>query len=245
MSQTPFIFENRWNPAAKTRQTMVGASCKCGKTEWAVANSPGIGQKIFSRRGWRVSATKATCPACVGPRLLTAAQKRAAYCRIEGVPRRGTHGIENLGPDATALVPLNSVMAEKLAPVRSAMTPAFTEETPMAAEPPRIATQADNRRILDALAEHYDEARSLYRRAFSDASVAQALNVPRAWVEDVRTRFFGPDTNEAAIERAADLDKAIDLAGKATERLLAMAQDAEKIASELQAERAKLKGKAA
>ena len=75
--------------------------------------------------------------------------------------------------------------------------------------------------------------------------MAQALNLPRKWVETIRVQFYGPDTNEAALQHAADLDKAIGDAAKATDRLLAMAQEAETITAALKAQRAKLQGKAA
>lgn len=228
MSEHLFLSENRLVEGG-ARVIHVGIPCsKCGRIDWAKAPNAGFGRRIFKNRGWLIGARagKHVCPACHAPRRpdLSPAQKRAAYCRIEGVAPAAA---PIPAPD-----PVNPVMAEKLAPVLAALI--NPQEPPaMAAEPPRQPTQADNRRILDALTAHYDEELQRYRKAFSDAALAEALAVPRAWIADVRERFYGPDVNEAAAERDAKVAHALDLADAAVNRLAEMALEAEKIATDL------------
>jgi hypothetical protein len=86
--------------------------------------------------------------------------------------------------------PVKQPKEPKIVPV--AMTP----PTPAAA-PPRTATVADRRRILDHLEAAYDIDRGWYRDDGSDQKSADALQVPRAWVAEVRGGMFGEDRNEA------------------------------------------------
>lgn len=80
------------------------------------------------------------------------------------------------------------------------------EAVVMAAEEPRTPTPEERRRVRDALDEHYLEDKGCYRQNFSDKSVAAKLNVPVKWVADLReANGFGPDTNEAASVRAAEV----------------------------------------
>lgn len=114
-------------------------------------------------------------------------------------------------------------------------------EEPRRAPPPPKPTVADRRRIGEALDEHYDTDAGRYRKAFSDDAVAQKLNVPRAWVAEVRAFSYGEGAgNESDIEKAGKLDAAIQLAENAVTRIFEMAQEAEKIAADLKAARSKL-----
>lgn len=75
------------------------------------------------------------------------------------------------------------------------------------ADPPPISTLEERRRIRDALDAHYDEGAGRYRSSFSDKALAATLNVPEKWVRDLREAMgFGPDVNEKAAIRAADID---------------------------------------
>lgn len=97
---------------------------------------------------------------------------------------------------------------------------------PSAAPPPRIPTRDDRRRVLDGLEEHWNHDAGCYAKSFTDKSLAEKLNVPRAWVTAIRDEFFGTETNEAVAEntkRLADLsvrtktleDKALGIATEA------------------------------
>lgn len=84
--------------------------------------------------------------------------------------------------------------------------------TSTAAPPLRTRTLADNRRIMLALDGEYDQDKGRYRGESSDESVATGLNVPRAWVTDTRTQFFG-------------VGEGNDLAAKATLELATLRND--------------------
>jgi hypothetical protein len=75
------------------------------------------------------------------------------------------------------------------------------------AEQPRQPTIPERRQIMEELEVHYDVAAERYMAAFSDESIASKLNVPRAWVSDIRTQLFGlHGGNETELKVAADLE---------------------------------------
>jgi len=119
-----------------------------------------------------------------------------------------------------------------------------TPEEPMtSAAPPARPTRADIRAIQDALDLAYNVEAQRYVGEATDASVAEGLNLPRAWVTEERERAYGPEVNEAAsaaadkwrrnlTNRAAKLGEDIlSLAGK----LEALALEAEGIKNVLSA----------
>jgi hypothetical protein len=69
------------------------------------------------------------------------------------------------------------------------------------ADAPPVPTAADRRRIYDAVEARYDLTGPCYTGNWTDAKLAEAVNVPRAWVAEVRGQFFGPDIS--AERRAA------------------------------------------
>lgn len=115
----PFRFESQWSEAAGSFVRRVGVSCcKCGKDEWAHADRPGVGNRIFHNRGWVLGSkrTRDVCPSCRGDGSrrdgMTKAQKVKAWKAID---RRLGVQKEDLGG------PINTVLAEKLAPIKEAM----------------------------------------------------------------------------------------------------------------------------
>ncbi|AFU86674.1 hypothetical protein D869_gp240 [Caulobacter phage CcrRogue] len=95
-----------------------------------------------------------------------------------------------------------------------AMPPAAAKTLPQSAEPPRAATPAENRRILEALDTHYDTNRQCYGGDMTDEKVSKELGLPRAWIAELRERVYGPERNEAqdkaakaVVEQWAALDK--------------------------------------
>lgn len=77
--------------------------------------------------------------------------------------------------------------------------------------PPRSPTVSDRRRISDALEEHYDLRAERYLQSWSDERLGAKLDLPRAWVTDVRVQFFGAgSTNEAdnkTLDAIADIKR--------------------------------------
>lgn len=76
--------------------------------------------------------------------------------------------------------------------------------TYMKAEPPRVPTREDRRKIIDALEEHYDAGRERYKASWTDKALANKLGLPAAWVAEERDRAYGPETNEQAANRTAE-----------------------------------------
>lgn len=76
------------------------------------------------------------------------------------------------------------------------------------AQAPSEPSRDDRRRVSEALDEHYDLKRRRYVGAWNDQKLAEHLDVPRRWVEEVRDLFFGEAGSEAiegALEEMAKL----------------------------------------
>jgi len=98
---------------------------------------------------------------------------------------------------------------------------ATPKEKPMKAEQPRQPTQADKTRIRRELMDYYDEALGLYLDDFSDRKLGENLNVPFAWVANIRDAMgLGPDKNEAG----GQFNEAIKLAKDEAKKLRADAE---------------------
>ena len=124
-----------------------------------------------------------------------------------------------------------------------AMAEGFSDTGPsVVAEPPKMPTAADNRKVLDALTVQYDEDAQRYRGAWTDSKVAATLDVPRAWVTAVREQFFGPERNEEQDVKTKEIREAIQMARNAVETLTQMAITAEGIAGKLAELEAKING---
>jgi hypothetical protein len=117
------------------------------------------------------------------------------------------------------------------APVSHQIPPSPANDHPRA-EPPRQATLEQNRRIRAFLDDAYDEEAGRYYHDGSDAKAAEMLKVPRAWVTTIR-ELYGPDQNDGAAKRRAELDAAHAEAVAASARFLELAQEAEALAAKL------------
>jgi len=96
---------------------------------------------------------------------------------------------------------------------RAVTRPITQEPTPMTtptpklvvAEPPREMSKDDRRIIFAKLSDVY--AVDHYAAGWTDKRIAEDLNVPRAWVEDIRSTFFGEARdNEEVRQFLADLE---------------------------------------
>jgi hypothetical protein len=79
-------------------------------------------------------------------------------------------------------------------------------ETPLAlvrADAPRVMTPADRRKVFRAVDDAWDERHARYDGGNTDKTIATTLNVPVAWVRDIRVEAFGES------QRNADFDKAL------------------------------------
>lgn len=162
------------------------------------------------------------------PRLLPASPLIAAFRRI---------GWTNVRPDR-GVCPACSAPKPK---------PALEKPAMIAVEAPRQPTPDDKRRIREELFATYNEDKGCYSKSHSDRSVASGLNVPFAWVSQMRDALgFGPDQNEAKSAFDAEVG-AIRQQLKAfqEEVLAAVANRSDEMEKRLNAiERAGLKGAA-
>jgi hypothetical protein len=107
--------------------------------------------------------------------------------------------------------------------------------------PDRQPTRDERASIHDELTKTYDIVGQRYAGQDSDANVAGRLDLPRVWVTDLRTMFFGDhDRNQQTDRKIKELDAAIELAKAATTKLLEMAATAETLAADLRVARSKL-----
>lgn len=94
-------------------------------------------------------------------------------------------------------------------------------------------TREQRRKARDALDVHYDDERLRYRGDWTDKSLADSINVPRALLAEVRDDYYGPDRNEAEAKRRANLTAALAEAEKTLERLMNTATDCETLINNL------------
>ena len=147
------------------------------------------------------------------PSKMPPAQKRAAFNRIKQ---------DNIA----------KAMREKEPRVSVPTTIIIPEEEPAmatTAEQPRVATREDKRRIRDTLDSLYDEENQRYSKNWTDESVAVKLNVPRAWVTDLRDNLYGPDVNEAGQAKSKELMALLAVASKLKDDALGIATRAEEL----------------
>lgn len=84
----------------------------------------------------------------------------------------------------------------------------------MKADPPPTPTRQDKQRIKEALDEHYDIERGLYRAMKNDRVIAESLNVPPAWVAALREDVYGPADSEADEKTLAEVKLISDQLGQ-------------------------------
>lgn len=113
-------------------------------------------------------------------------------------------------------VPFQRKAAKKSSPaptVKVKNEPVLPIETPKVRElyeapsTPRSRSAKEARAIRDALDIHYDEERERYKGDMSDRKLAAQLNMPAAWVAELRDlNGYGPDRNESGGEIARELE---------------------------------------
>lgn len=227
----PFKTKRVWNETAHAYDHVVVAACsKCDRTAVIASasvkdRSVGFFADKFRQKGWRIAPRRTgdECPHCVGgltskpraPVALSPAQRRAAFCRIAGVPRAAA----SPKPET----PKGAVMSK---PVKSPVLA-------VVADAPRQPTRDDIRAILDALGDCYLTEKNCYAGDGSDEALSKRLNVPRAWVAVERERVFGPDACE---DDGADRKLIPGLIARATEieaKAMGLAEQAEALRMEV------------
>jgi len=242
-----FKVETVWNETHKRRDRVMVAVCgKCGRRAH-IADTSGQARSVaffadkFRRKCWRIASHRRDdqCPACVGgikpktDRDLTPAQKRAAFCRIADVPRAASATIK---PEQ----PKGEVMPKTPAVPVSGRVATLAIVDGLGAEPPRQPTREDKRKIREALDACYLIDKARYAGDGNDKTLAERLNVPRAWVAAERDDAYGPDACEDDGKADAVLADLIARQRKGETEALDLAARFEASRREAEALRAKL-----
>lgn len=104
---------------------------------------------------------------------------------------------------------------------------------PPTAEPARQPTREQRQTIHAAIDRNWSITGGGYAGNLSDEKLAEQLNVPRAWVAEVRDMLFGADTNEAREAGLAELDAFEARAAEIEGRAMQLAADAETLKADI------------
>lgn len=244
---------------------------QCEKAKDHVVCSNGTGRlppemlkKKFQQRGWYVRGRKRICPGCLAKK--SAAQSgRPKVVVTESTPgqsddwvkhqfekparhaaaaKQGTVDFPHVYTQEQARRMAAQHRAQDTAAMLKAMDGPETQEIIMKAEAPPAMTPADRRRVFREVDGQWDEGKSMYLGSATDQSIAEKLNVPRAWVATVRKEAFGDtDKNESMIHmlaEARDLRTKVEKYGNAA---LDAAAALERLTKSYDALIAKLEGK--
>ncbi|NQE62930.1 hypothetical protein [Caulobacter sp. RHG1] len=160
--------------------------------------------RAFRRDGWRIGPRRSAdeCPKCV-----------AGY--IKPSPRPAT-------PPPAPVQPKEPIMV-------STAQAAPGVAAGVSADPPRQPTPKDRRAIQNALDLVYDDEAGRYRGAETDRTVAERLDLPRAWISEERERSFGPERCEADTQDLAELKRIVARTAEMAEKYVEHATQAEAV----------------
>lgn len=130
-------------------------------------------------------------------------------------------------PDCTRAASVRGINEGVTRQVRAQLKALPMDESKSNVAQLRTPTMEDRRRILEELQAAYDPTRKAYVGELSDEKLAAKLSVPRAWVSDIRSSFFGPDTNEAMLRVQGELVAWLAKLKDIEERALGIAGEAE------------------
>jgi hypothetical protein len=172
----------------------------CGKQDKLVSTKssgvlpPGMIAKKFSERGWIAGARVRDdrCPACQA--LAKAPKKKIETAQV----------IEMMQPQKT------------LPPEVVSSTPITTIKR---ADPPPVMEKEDRRIIFAEIDTNYIDEQKGYAEGWNDARVAKGLNVPLAWVRELRDANFGPEVGTSVLDNVQKIDEAIERGKKFVARL--------------------------
>jgi hypothetical protein len=101
-------------------------------------------------------------------------------------------------------------------PLAATETPANQETavnaapTPITEKPVRVPTQGDRRQIMDALDKCYDVGEGRYNGTHTDEGIANALDMPRGWVTEVRQFAYGASGQNEMSDKKLQVMKAME-----------------------------------
>ncbi|WP_180897335.1 hypothetical protein [Martelella soudanensis] len=137
----------------------------------------------FRAGGWSVGATPADdrCPAC--RRNTSTRNRMKGQIMAAAKPRKAAATAKALAVRTTAAAGATSEPASQPVPQ---------------ADPPPAMDREDRRIITEKLDDVYGDRG--YRGSWTDTTLARDLNVPRAWVSEVREAFFGPEGSNPLLD---------------------------------------------
>lgn len=195
-----------------------GAAIVCGEcgarevvvnaTQFAHMPPVSVGKKL-AQQGWYVASSPSgdRCPACL-------AARRRARPALQVITGAADDGRQEQDQKET-----------------STMTPTAPKLVPQV--PKQVDVTIDQKRRINAkLHEVWDGGATGYSRGWSDHAVAEALNVPRAAVAQIRSEFFGeardnPEVREF-LERA---DILFDAAAQIEAKVSALVAEAKTLSA--------------
>lgn len=212
-----------WGDAGAWRE-VARYTCKCGnEMDIPIRSGSGMSfdqhRKYLTQRDWEASANCLTvvCPSC-SKRSGSAARARQKWHLPEPEPQ------VILGPEPLPEPPPEPVTVE-VQPAEA--TQPMSKPSP--AQPmskPSPAQRLQMRRLLD---KFFDDAEGAYLEGASDESIAGDLQVPVAWVSEIRDAAYGPirvtpemltlraDIDRAQTRSAALAAQLVELVGKVNE----------------------------
>lgn len=201
-----------WVPELRTKQWHQSITCSgCGHTEKKQVTGQGAAPqtliKHFSRLGWKLGSTrkKDKCPTCAGtvipPDALAVIKDPKPVDYTPEIPQPVEVPAFSLDNFVLPTSPIEVAPPPEAIPEQPMQTVSSSRATPspskpIAADPPRKPTREQRRLILGALDDSYDPVRKCYLAGHTDKSVAGKMNIPWAWVAEIRDEFFGPEGNE-------------------------------------------------
>ena len=163
----------------------------CGKQDKLISSKPSgalpaiMVAKKFIERGWVAGARVRDdrCPACQA--IDKAPKKKIETAQV----------IEMTQPQKT------------LPPEVVSSTPIMTIKR---ADPPPVMEKEDRRIIFAEIDTNYIDEQKGYAEGWNDARVAKGLNVPLAWVRELRDANFGPEVGTSVLDNVQKIDEAIE-----------------------------------
>jgi len=96
-------------------------------------------------------------------------------------------------------------------------------QVPIQLPPPPTMSSELRLQIRSALDKHFDDKAGMYLDGMSDKAIAEHLDIPRAWVENIREAAYGPiRTTPEIVALQADLARVADEVTEMQRRLAAM-----------------------
>lgn len=168
--------------------------------------------------------------------------ERAQEAAIRALDRfAAAHPASEVRPNIAAITEAPIELPAPEAPAEDTAMNAMP--TPASEKPVRVPTPADRRAIADLLNEKYDIANGRYFGDWTDEQVAKNLDMPRAWVTEVRQFAYGAggmnEMSDKKLQVVKDLERRVMDAEKNLQTLKdlerALAEDIKKLKQDVEA----------